>query len=259
MIIGVNTELIQKYNLSLEEALIYSMVNTLTQANKDNSCSVFLISEKLSMSPNKIVEVLNNIRQKVFDINFYVNANTISLNKSMSLDDMLNSSEVKVDEVQNSEVINEKINSKQQNNLDVKAITENVIGLINDLMHKKYQKNRKTYVSLIQNIIDDGKTEQDLLNIVINMYTNWKNTKYEKFVRPQTLFKNQEKAEEYLNISANTKHLDLNVKLLAHEHNLEIDNANKDLNATDILSKKNKENGNNELLTEEQLEKLISQ
>lgn len=259
MIIGVNTELIQKYNLSPEETLIYSAVDTLTQANKDNSCSIFLISEKLSMSPNKIAEVLNNIRQKVFDINFCVNANTISLNKSMSLDDMLNNSEVKVDEVQNSEVVNKKVNDKQQNNLDVKAITENVIGLINDLTHKKYQKNRKAYAALVQNILDDDKTEQDLLNIVVNMYTNWKNTKYEKYIRPQTLFKNQEKAEEYLNIGVNAKYLDSNVKLLAHEHNLEIDDASKDLNAADILSKKNKENGIDELLTDEQLEKLISQ
>ena len=133
MIIGVNTELIQKYSLSLEEALIYSTVNTLTQANKDNSCSIFLISEKLSTSPNKIVDALNKIRQKVFDVNFSINANIISLNKSMSLDDMLNSEVVQVDEVQNSEVVNEKVNDKQQNSLDVKAITENVIGLINDL------------------------------------------------------------------------------------------------------------------------------
>lgn len=259
MIIGVNTELIQKYSLSPEETLIYSTVETLTQANKDNSCSIFLISEKLSMSPNKIIDALNNIRQKVFDVNFSINANIISLNKSMSLDDMLNSEVVQVDEVQNSEVVNEKVNDKQQNNLDVKAITENVIGLINDLTHKKYQKNRKTYAALVQNILDDGKTEEDLLNIVVNMYTNWKNTKYEKYIRPQTLFKNQEKAEEYLNIGVNAKYLDSNVKLLAHEHNLEIEDTNKDLDATTILSKKNKENGVDKLLTEEQLEKLISQ
>ena len=62
-----------------------------------------------------------------------------------------------------------------------------------------------------------------------------------------------------MNIGVNAKYLDSNVKLLAHEHNLEIEDTNKDLDATTILSKKNKENGIDELLTDEQLEKLISQ
>ena len=56
---------------------------------------------------------------------------------------------------------------------------------------------------LLKSLISDGYTYDDFKEVIDKKMTDWKGTKFQEYVRPQTLFGNN--FRRYLNESRNTK------------------------------------------------------
>lgn len=89
---------------------------------------------------------------------------------------------------------NNKDNSNKENSLN-NEITE-VISYLNEFAGSHFRVT-KSHAGHIRARLSEGMTVQDLKDIVVVMVRQWKGTKFEKFLRPSTLF-NSEKADGYL-------------------------------------------------------------
>ncbi|MGL4876142.1 MAG: conserved phage C-terminal domain-containing protein [Clostridium sp.] len=92
-------------------------------------------------------------------------------------------------------------NNKQINNnniLYINKIVDEVVEYLNLKIDGKYSKNNSQTVENIKNLISDGYDLEDFKAVVDKKYDDWKDTEYEKYVRPYTLFK-RDKFENYLN------------------------------------------------------------
>jgi uncharacterized phage protein (TIGR02220 family) len=80
--------------------------------------------------------------------------------------------------------------------------TENVIiTYLNEQTGKSYRSDNKETIKLIQARLKDGFTVEQFKYVIDVKTHSWKNTDYEKYLRPQTLFGN--KFETYLNETIN--------------------------------------------------------
>jgi uncharacterized phage protein (TIGR02220 family) len=80
--------------------------------------------------------------------------------------------------------------------------TENVIvTYLNEQTGKSYRSDNKETIKLIQSRLKDGFTVEQFKYVIDVKTHSWKNTEYEKYLRPQTLFGN--KFETYLNETIN--------------------------------------------------------
>lgn len=83
-----------------------------------------------------------------------------------------------------------------------KEFLENVIiTYLNEQTGKSYRTDNKETVKLIQARLKDGFTVEQFKYVIDVKTHSWKNTDYEKYLRPQTLFGN--KFETYLNETIN--------------------------------------------------------
>ncbi|MGL4873906.1 MAG: conserved phage C-terminal domain-containing protein [Clostridium sp.] len=93
-------------------------------------------------------------------------------------------------------------NNKQVNNynniLYINKMVSQVVEYLNLKIDGKYSKNNSQTIENIKNLISDGYDLEDFKAVVDKKYDEWKDTEYEKYVRPYTLFK-RDKFENYLN------------------------------------------------------------
>ncbi|MGL4849198.1 MAG: conserved phage C-terminal domain-containing protein [Clostridium sp.] len=93
-------------------------------------------------------------------------------------------------------------NNKQVNNynniLYINKMVSEVVEYLNLKIDGKYSKNNSQTIENIKNLISDGYDLEDFKAVVDKKYDEWKDTEYEKYVRPYTLFK-RDKFENYLN------------------------------------------------------------
>lgn len=83
-----------------------------------------------------------------------------------------------------------------------KEFVENVIiTYLNEQTGKSYRNDNKDTIKLIQARMKDGFTLEQFKYVIDVKVHSWKNTDYEKYLRPQTLFGN--KFETYLNETIN--------------------------------------------------------
>lgn len=80
-----------------------------------------------------------------------------------------------------------------------KIIHKQILDYLNSLSGKKYRASTATTVRAIQARLSEEYTLGDFKQVIDNQTRDWKNTEYEKFLRPSTLFGN--KFENYLNNS----------------------------------------------------------
>lgn len=81
------------------------------------------------------------------------------------------------------------------------SITDTVTDIISYLNNKlgtNYRVNNKTTIRHIKARINEGYTVEDFYKVIDNMYTAWKGTDLEKYLRPRTLF--DTKFDDYLNV-----------------------------------------------------------
>ena len=82
---------------------------------------------------------------------------------------------------------------KDSNNI----IYSRVIDYLNSKTGKSYKSTTRKTQSLIKARIDEGFNEKEFFKVIDNKVAEWKDTEYEKYLRPETLFGN--KFEGYLN------------------------------------------------------------
>jgi uncharacterized phage protein (TIGR02220 family) len=76
-----------------------------------------------------------------------------------------------------------------------------IITYLNEQTGKSYRTGNKETIKLIQARLKDGFTVEQFKYVIDVKTHSWKNTEYEKYLRPQTLFGN--KFETYLNETIN--------------------------------------------------------
>ena len=101
-------------------------------------------------------------------------------------------------------------NKNDKNDKNVKNIKyiysrerKEIIDYLNEKTGQKYRYNTKKTVSCINARLNEGFTLDDFIIVIDKKYREWRNTEYEKFVRPETLFGS--KFEGYLNQKINKK------------------------------------------------------
>lgn len=101
---------------------------------------------------------------------------------------------------QKSEGYDSKVGTKI-NLLEDKSINNNIYSEIIDYLNKKtnskYRANTKTNINLIKARLKEGFTLEDFIKVIDIKVAEWKGTKFEQYLRPQTLFR--DKFESYLN------------------------------------------------------------
>ncbi|MEO2582478.1 conserved phage C-terminal domain-containing protein [Clostridium tertium] len=72
-----------------------------------------------------------------------------------------------------------------------------IISYLNLSLGTKYKENNKGTLILINKRIDEGYTVDDFKSVIDKKVKTWRNTKFEQYLNPQTLF--GDKFEVYLN------------------------------------------------------------
>ena len=99
------------------------------------------------------------------------------------------------------------------NNLDINNLTDNLLNnkeiyiAVVDYLNRKagthYRASSKTTQQHINARLAEGFKQEDFLRVVDNMWTAWKGTEWEQYMRPSTLFGS--KFENYLNRKPQSK------------------------------------------------------
>lgn len=84
---------------------------------------------------------------------------------------------------------------QDEGNLNPKI--KEIIDFLNAQCNKNFKSNTKNTVNIINKRLKDGFTVEDFKKVILKKSKQWKNTDYDKFLRPTTLF--GDKFEGYLN------------------------------------------------------------
>lgn len=87
---------------------------------------------------------------------------------------------------------------------NINSIAEDVINYLNELVGVNYNYRSISILNLIERRINEGYEASDLKKVIKRKYYEWKDTEYEKYLRPSTLF-NDNRFDEYLNQKDNKK------------------------------------------------------
>ena len=91
-----------------------------------------------------------------------------------------------------------KENNTSINNTSInKYIYSRVIDYLNEKLGTSYKSTTRSTQEHINARLKEGFTEDDFIKVIDKKCKEWKNTKFEKFLRPDTLFST--KFESYLN------------------------------------------------------------
>lgn len=131
------------------------------------------------------IEKVNTIKQSLIPIKQSL-TNNIYNNKNI-LDNKLSNI------VENEE--NDGLEKKED--IFLKENIKCIIDYLNETAGTKYKYNSKNTVKLIKARFKDGFKLDDFYDVIDNKWKEWKNTEWEKYIRPDTLF--GEKFENYLN------------------------------------------------------------
>lgn len=81
---------------------------------------------------------------------------------------------------------------------NINSIAEEVINYLNKLVGANYNYRSLSILNLIERRVNEGYEASDLKKVIKRKYYEWKDTEYEKYLRPSTLF-NDDRFHEYLN------------------------------------------------------------
>ncbi|WP_079287047.1 conserved phage C-terminal domain-containing protein [Clostridium baratii] len=76
------------------------------------------------------------------------------------------------------------------------------MNYLNKLVGTNYNFRNSSILNLIEKRINEGYEASDLKKVIKKKYYEWKDTEYEKYLRPSTLF-NDDRFDEYLNQKEN--------------------------------------------------------
>ncbi len=108
----------------------------------------------------------------------------------------LGSAENALSEVQKVHTIKTE-NTKTENNNNILLICKEVISYLNLKAKKNFKVNTASHQKFIKARLKEGYVLEDFKKVVDVMVAKWKDTEYEQYLQPQTLFGN--KMDNYLN------------------------------------------------------------
>ena len=73
-----------------------------------------------------------------------------------------------------------------------------ILDYLNQVTGKSYSPKTEAYKQLINARINEGYTVDDFIKVIDNKYAEWRDTEYEKYLRPKTLFAKSH-FDDYLN------------------------------------------------------------
>ncbi|MDU1055043.1 conserved phage C-terminal domain-containing protein [Clostridium baratii] len=85
---------------------------------------------------------------------------------------------------------------------NINSVAEEVINYLNKLVGTNYNFRTSSILNLIEKRINEGYEASDLKKVIKKKYYEWKDTEYEKYLIPSTLF-NDDRFDEYLNQKEN--------------------------------------------------------
>lgn len=94
-------------------------------------------------------------------------------------------------------------NTQKSSNEKYKHEIEEIIDYLNKKTGCRYRYNTESTNKLIRSKLNNGFSVQDFKIVIDNKVIDWKNTEFEKYLRPYTLFGN--KFEQYLNQMCNRR------------------------------------------------------
>ena len=151
---------------------------------------------------------------------------TNQMTKCQGPNDKLTSHQMTKCHNKDSSIDNTSINNNILNN-----IYSSVIDYLNEKANSKYKATSKDNQKHIKARINEGYGFDDFKKVVDNMCSAWKNTEFENYLRPSTLF--GVKFENYLNWkktggnnNGNSKSWRNNSQKVADKHNVKIDRSN---------------------------------
>ncbi len=184
--------------LNANEKLLYGEITALTHKTGECWASNKYFSELYNKTPQAISKWILNLKKCGYlDIDYIYNGKEIEkrvIRVSMCVDRGIN---VCLGRYQQ-EI---KENNTSINNINYKYIYSRVIEYLNKKIGTSYKSTTKSTQSHIKARLDEGFTEEDFIKVIDTKVKDWKNTKLEKFLRPDTLFST--KFESYLNQKEN--------------------------------------------------------
>lgn len=131
--------------------------------------------------------------------------NNLDNNSDNYKDSNYNGSNGALDNKMDNNLDNKMDNTSIYNNLNIKSnnIYVEIIDYLNKKANTRYRSNTKDTRVLIKKRLNDGFLLEDFMKVIDNKILDWKDTEYEKYIRPKTLF--SEKFERYLNEKVITK------------------------------------------------------
>jgi len=181
------------------EKILYSEITALTQKNGECWASNKYFAELYEVKENAVATWIKHLKDKD-----YISIDYKYKNKSKEIEkriikiggiqkDTRSYSKRYGGGIQKDEDNNTSINNKNIN----KYIYSRVIDYLNQKIGTAYKNTTKSTQSHIKARLDEGFTENDFIKVIDKKVKEWKGTKMEKFLRPETLFST--KFESYLN------------------------------------------------------------
>lgn len=103
----------------------------------------------------------------------------------------------KKENINNIDIYSQEELKKQKKEKILKENIKCIIDYLNETANTKYKYSTKGTVSLIKKRFDEGFVLDDFYDVIDKKWKDWKNTEWQKYIRPETLFGN--KFESYLN------------------------------------------------------------
>lgn len=89
-------------------------------------------------------------------------------------------------------------------NMEFKDAIDEVIDYLNEKTGKKYKSDTKKTITLLNSLFNKGYKIEDIKKVIDKKTADWMNTDFEKYLRPETLFK-MNKFEGYIAGNGSTK------------------------------------------------------
>lgn len=194
-----------------------SRSNNRSRVDNTNTC-VYLIRDntnnlvKIGSSNNperRLLELKNQYHENLEIIAFVKNVNQKlekELHEQYRLKNKYNEwfllSENDIETIIADNHMNEHMSEHMENEIEIENIKE-IINYLNNKLNTNFKYKTKSTQSKIKARLNEGYKLDDFIAVIDKKYDEWKETEFEKFLRPETLFGT--KFESYLNQKSKSK------------------------------------------------------
>lgn len=187
------------------EKLLYGEITALAQKTGECWASNKYFSDLYGVKDNAVATWIRHLKEKKYILIDYeykgkeiqkriIKIGGIQKDSTYSQKDMGVFTKRYEGGIQKGEENNTSINNTSINNI---YIVEQVIKHLNEITNSNYKSTTRTTRDKIIARLNEGFTLDDFIVVIDKKYWDWKDTKFEQYMRPETLFGT--KFESYLN------------------------------------------------------------